>query len=60
MEPNHFGLPHAREKFVSSPTYSDVTRMIYKEAVGRWKDYAQYLEPHLPILQPYVEAFGYE
>jgi tetratricopeptide (TPR) repeat protein len=49
----------AQEKFVSSPTYGDVTKRIYKGAVGRWKNYRQYLEPHLHILDPYIEAFGY-
>mgnify|MGYP000209275774 CR=1 FL=1 len=50
---------HAQKKFVSSPTYNDVTKKIYKGAMGRWKNYEKHLEPHMHILEPYMEAFGY-
>ncbi len=49
----------ARTRYVSSPTYEAVTQKIHRGAVGRWQNYAKYLEPHLEVLQPYVEAFGY-
>jgi hypothetical protein len=51
---------HARKKVVRSPTYADVTQPVYKRAVGRWQHYRKYLEPHLPKLEPFVKAFGYE
>jgi tetratricopeptide (TPR) repeat protein len=51
---------HAREKTVRSPTYADVTQPVYKRAVGRWRNYQKYLEPHLEKLEPFVKAFGYE
>ena len=51
---------HAREKVVRSPTYADVTQPVYKRAVGRWRNYQKYLEPHLERLEPFVKAFGYE
>ena len=51
---------HARKKIVRSPTYADVTQPVYKRAVGRWHHYQKYLEPHLPKLEPFVKAFGYE
>ncbi len=51
---------HAREKVVRSPTYADVTQPVYKRAVGRWRNYQKYLEPHLEKLEPFVKAFGYE
>ena len=38
---------HARKKMVRSPTYADVTQPVYKRAVGRWRNYQKYLEPHL-------------
>jgi hypothetical protein len=50
---------HARKKMVISPTYADVTQKIYKRARGRWRNYQKYLEPCLPILEPFVKAFGY-
>jgi Tfp pilus assembly protein PilF len=51
---------HARQKVVRSPTYADVTRPVFKTAVGRWRNYQKYLEPHLDKLEPFVKAFGYE
>jgi tetratricopeptide (TPR) repeat protein len=51
---------HARGKIVRSPTYADVCRPIYQTAKGRWHHYRQYLEPHLPALEPFAKAFGYE
>ncbi|MGB0993133.1 MAG: tetratricopeptide repeat-containing sulfotransferase family protein [Akkermansiaceae bacterium] len=50
----------AQKKFVSSPTYSDVTQKVYQGAMGRWKNYQKHLEPHLHILEPFIKAFGYE
>jgi len=50
---------HARRKPVRSPTYADVTKPVYRGAIGRWRNYAKYLEPCLPRLEPFVEAFGY-
>jgi tetratricopeptide (TPR) repeat protein len=51
---------HARQKVVGSPSYADVTKPVYKGAVGRWRHYQKYLEPHLPKLEPFVRSFGYE
>jgi tetratricopeptide (TPR) repeat protein len=51
---------HARKKMVRSPTYADVTKPVYKGAVGRWRHYQKHLEPHLEKLAPFVKAFGYE
>jgi tetratricopeptide (TPR) repeat protein len=50
---------HARQKMVRSPTYADVTQPVYKRAVGRWKNYQKYLDPHLPKLEPFIKAYGY-
>ena len=51
---------HARQKVVRSPTYADVTKPVYKRAVGRWRNYQKYLEPHFAKLEPFVKAWGYE
>jgi tetratricopeptide (TPR) repeat protein len=51
---------HARKKMVFSPNYADVAQPVYKRAVGRWRNYQKYLEPHLEKLEPFVKAFGYE
>ena len=51
---------HARQKLVRSPTYADVAKPVFKTAVGRWRNYQKYIEPHLDKLSPFVKAFGYE
>lgn len=51
---------HARHKVVRSPTYADVAKPVFKTAVGRWRNYQKYFEPHLDKLAPFVKAFGYE
>jgi tetratricopeptide (TPR) repeat protein len=48
-----------KAKAVSSPTYEAVSKPLYTSAIGRWKNYEKHLEPCLPILQPFIEAFGY-
>jgi len=50
---------HARQKAVRSPTYADVTKPVFKTAVGRWRNYQKYLEPYLQTLAPFAENFGY-
>jgi hypothetical protein len=49
-----------KSKSVSSPTYEAVTRPLYTSAIGRWKHYEKYLEPCLPILEPFIQAFRYQ
>jgi hypothetical protein len=49
----------AQQKHVHSPTYEAVTKPVYSSSIGRWRNYARQLEPYQEILQPFVEAFGY-
>lgn len=49
----------ARRKFLSAPTYHDVTQPIYRRAKGRWTHYAEALEPLQSRLAAYCKAFGY-
>jgi hypothetical protein len=50
---------HARTKLVRSPTYAEVTKPVFKSAVGRWRNYENFLAPWLGKLDPFVNAFGY-
>jgi tetratricopeptide (TPR) repeat protein len=50
----------AEQKHVHSPTYEAVTKPVYASSIGRWRNYERQLEPCQKILQPYIEAFGYE
>ena len=51
---------HARTKRVLSPSHADVKKPIYRSAVGRWRHYQKYLEPHLAGLEPFIRAFSYQ
>lgn len=45
---------------ITTASYSQVTEPIYRRASGRWLRYRDKLEPVLPILQPWINEFGYE
>ena len=49
-----------KEKMVTSPTYEAVAQPVHKGAIGRWRNYAEILEPALETLQPFLKEFGYE
>ncbi|HKD22414.1 MAG TPA: sulfotransferase [Rhizomicrobium sp.] len=42
-----------------SPSATQVRRPLYGEGIGQWRRYAEQLAPVLPILEPWVEKFGY-
>ncbi len=48
------------KKKLYAPTYHDVTRPIHSRSVARWRSYEKYIEPVLPILEPFCRAFGYD
>jgi tetratricopeptide (TPR) repeat protein len=48
-----------RKQFIATPSYAQVTQPMNTAAVGRWKHYREQFEPVLPVLQPWLERFGY-
>lgn len=50
---------HAPYVDLRSPSATQVRRPLYSEGVGHWRRYAKELAPVLPILQPWVEKYGY-
>jgi tetratricopeptide (TPR) repeat protein len=46
--------------YVSTPSYSQVVKPVTRRAVGRWHAYRKYLEPALPVLEPYLRRWGYD
>jgi tetratricopeptide (TPR) repeat protein len=42
-----------------TPSYSQVTKPIYRSATYRWKSYAGELAPIMERLRPFVASFGY-
>lgn len=51
---------HARTKRVHSPSHAEVRKPLYRTAVGRWRNYQKYLEPHLAGLERFIKAFNYQ
>lgn len=49
----------SQTKAVSTPTYSDVSKPLYQRSRERWRHYEIELSPHLELLEPFIEAFGY-
>lgn len=50
---------NAKTRRINTPSYDQVIKPIYSDAVGRWKNYASHLQELMPILQPFIDAFGY-
>lgn len=51
---------HARDKrFISTPSYAQVTEGVHRKAVGRWQNYREQFEPVLPVLRPWIDRLGY-
>jgi hypothetical protein len=48
------------DREVHSPTYSQVAEPITDRSVGRWKNYCEFMQPALPILEPICQALNYE
>lgn len=52
---------HAQDKrFISTPSYAQVTQGINQRAVNRWHAYREHFEAVLPVLRPLLERLGYE
>jgi tetratricopeptide (TPR) repeat protein len=50
---------HARTRAIATPSYHQVVQPIYRRSVGRWHNYADAFAEVLPVLQPFIQAFGY-
>lgn len=48
-----------RRGTINTPSYHQVTQPIYQHAKYRWRRYASQFEPVLPVLQPFIDYFGY-
>lgn len=48
-----------KDKAVGSPTYEAVSQPLYTRAIGRWKNYEEFLAPVIPTLRASIDAFGY-
>lgn len=44
---------------VHSPSYDSVARPLHDRAIGRWRNYADFLKPALAALEPVLDPLGY-
>ena len=44
---------------VNTPSYTGVSRPVYRSATARWRNYREQIEVVRDTLDPFVEAFGY-
>ena len=47
------------QRTIQTPSYEGVNKPIYRSSVQKWRNYEQYMEPVLPVLEPYLKTFGY-
>jgi tetratricopeptide (TPR) repeat protein len=50
----------ARKRTIDTPSAAQVVLPLYGSARGKWRRYRRFLEPYLPMLDAWVDAFGYE
>ena len=51
---------HEQNRTILTPSYSQVTQPIYADSKERWRRYEEHLKPVLPILEPFIQHFGYD
>ena len=51
---------HAKSRAITTPSSAQVRQGLNREGIGHWRRYREQMAPVLPILQPWVERFGYE
>jgi len=44
----------------NTPSYQQVSQPLYSRSIGRWRHYSSQLESCLPVLQAWIEYFGYQ
>ena len=65
----HLGLPWSEDvlryrelgqgQVVHSPSYDSVAQPVHSRAIGRWRNYAEFMSPLLPTLDGAVRSLGY-
>ncbi|MEP7186768.1 MAG: sulfotransferase [Rhodanobacter sp.] len=54
-----FAAHASGKRFISTPSYAQVTLGISRKAVNRWHAYRDLFEPVLPVLRPVMQRYGY-
>ena len=45
---------------INTPSYNQVIKPLYKQAIGRWKRYGNEMRDVLPKLEPWIKEFDYQ
>ena len=48
-----------KRELISTPSYDQVNKPIYSQAIGRWKKYEKQISQILPQLKPWINKFNY-
>ncbi len=51
---------HAKNLRIATPSANQVRQPIYQSSKEKWKHYGKYLKPYVPLVQAYIDQFGYE
>jgi tetratricopeptide (TPR) repeat protein len=51
---------YAASKYIASPSFSQVAQPLYSSSVGRWQHYRDDFVEITPILQPFLDEYGYK
>lgn len=57
LEPGALAL---QKRFISTPSYSQVVQPVHERSVGRWQRYRKYFVDAVPVVEPFLERWGYE
>ncbi len=49
----------AQQRFIDTPSYQQVTRPLYPDSIGRWRQFSAQMEPLAEQLGPWIKHFGY-
>jgi hypothetical protein len=55
---NYFETARQRTQ-IKTPSYDQVVKPIYTDALGRWKLYEKQISSIYPVLEPWIKKFGY-
>jgi hypothetical protein len=58
-EKMHDFAQHATIRPIATPSALQVMKGLNSDGMGQWRNYREQLAPIMPILQPWVEKFGY-
>ncbi len=50
----------AKARAIATPSYHQVVEPVYRRAIGRWRNYRPFFGDALPLLAPFIAAFGYD